>query len=1224
MAEPRRYLGEQLTERLLARGERRIRVGVSSAFFARFGLANPWDFDPLDTGWGSFWFRFGRRRGVLGALWERFDSLGMDWMWPDRDLAAMARMPGSGLGRPRTPWGPFGRPRFSFLLPELEEIEAEEPATRRRFRRRPRRARRALAQPMPLVGAGVPLAEPLPAAAAAALPRGVEPTPVAAPAAARSIAASTAPVGVSSRPSPAAPPPIRALHPLARVLQRQQPTVGGPSLRRALAQDAPALTPFSTRVPVEPPALQGPMAWAETRLEQASSAPIGRPRPVTAPVDGAPPQAARRLLPVLFRSPSLAFLAPEPELEAEAGVEPPSRPARPAARRLPARRPPPVPGELTPPEAPTFVAADTVQAEAPRSAAAPSARAAQRLQQVQHAAPEQADRPYRSLRRASAPATQGAATPLLRAIERAPLSSATPRPVAAEPPVAPRSLDQLLTRAERSPGLPGRLLAPEAHPGDAPRAARAHRGARLLKGERAARPFLLRSPMLAFIDAVEREPGLEAEHVVQDAASARPRRARADRADAPVPRRARAATAALLRAEPPQASGRSVLSHPVGRPSVPAALSISDAAFPGRGRLARLRREATDSSAPWVASPRSMHVPWLPMDRLVQPVPDLPEAGPEAEAPPRARSVREAPSARPRRQAAAPAEPSVAAPPPTRVAPPAAPTPLRASARAAARYAEAWGTPVRPDVTLAAPVPPMPSSTPRPDSQASVSSPARRPVAAAVRAETPAPRRARVLPEAPLPVMAARPEAVAAPSASAPAPRVRPSTTQRALHRLDAGAQLIGPGATPAGQAVASPFGRQAWAFVRAPSTVWLQWRELDAGPTEPLPQQRWSALSMSPSAQARDARPSAPASPAAAPTPRRSWAPLSRSVSAPMRLAPAAAIAPATTPARLFGPVTPALVLPQPEPAERVEAPSAPGVRVRSRTAATSRALPSGRALRRLAAESRVQQRAVAVTGDEAPRVLPPRAPRAALVEPGVIERDQVAPSTIETSVQSGAPRRRARAIETERSIQIAAIDKLLGEGAGAQVLLPALARIKRPEDALRIVLERTLGGRGRSLPAPMRQLVEQVQAAADQPAERSGRRRPARRELRRESLRRQRPTSRRRAAAVPATQASATVHHVQANFRIVGLVKKLEELIHLVDVEHRLAAARSQVRMAEDAPGAQPSVSADDSSGAQAAQAGQDVDALVQNIVEFVSEEMALMSMRRPESPADRNPWF
>ncbi len=88
--------------------------------------------------------------------------------------------------------------------------------------------------------------------------------------------------------------------------------------------------------------------------------------------------------------------------------------------------------------------------------------------------------------------------------------------------------------------------------------------------------------------------------------------------------------------------------------------------------------------------------------------------------------------------------------------------------------------------------------------------------------------------------------------------------------------------------------------------------------------------------------------------------------------------------------------------------------------------------------------------------------------------------------------------------------------------------------------------------------------------------------------------------------------------------MVKKLEALIHLVDVEHRLAAARSQVRMAEDSPGAQPSVSADDSSDAQAQLAGQDVDALVQHIVEFVSEEMALLSMRRPEAPAEHNPWF
>jgi hypothetical protein len=174
-----------------------------------------------------------------------------------------------------------------------------------------------------------------------------------------------------------------------------------------------------------------------------------------------------------------------------------------------------------------------------------------------------------------------------------------------------------------------------------------------------------------------------------------------------------------------------------------------------------------------------------------------------------------------------------------------------------------------------------------------------------------------------------------------------------------------------------------------------------------------------------------------------------------------------------------------------------------------------------------------------------------------------------------------------------------------------------------LRIVLERTLGWRGRgTLPAPVRQLVEQVQAAAETP-EQQPRRRPQA-APRRAALRRRPPAARRSATSAAPTKAAATVHHVQADHRIRGLVKKLEQLIHLVDVEHRLAAARSQVRMAEDSPAARQPGSPDASPEASANQAGQDVDSLVQLIVEVVNEEMSMYSLRRPEDPNDRTPWF
>ena len=353
-----------------------MRVGVSSAFFARFGLDNPWDLDAAGVGWGdpawSAGRRAGRPRGVLGSFWDLFerrlmghlmggvlfrgglglalhhpwadwlpflDHAGDGWMWRDRSLGALARIPGSGLRRPRSPWGPFASPSYSYLLPELEEIEAEEPTARRRFRRRSRKERRALPATLPL-------------AAAAPRPQ----APVAGPVTRAATASSASPLAVAPRRaaaqpwSPAPTPEQRpsrapAAQGMARVLARQQAPVGAPSLRRAvqLRADQPT-SPFASLLSgptVAPPALQSPMHWAETRLQQAEDVTrAGRPRPVAAtasaaPQAGMPPAARRTLQAVLFRSPSLAFLAPVPEATEEQAPE--REPSRRASTRRPAR-----------------------------------------------------------------------------------------------------------------------------------------------------------------------------------------------------------------------------------------------------------------------------------------------------------------------------------------------------------------------------------------------------------------------------------------------------------------------------------------------------------------------------------------------------------------------------------------------------------------------------------------------------------------------------------------------------------------------------------------------------------------------------------------------------------------------------------------------------------------------------------------------------------------------
>ena len=1320
MAGSRQYPGEQLVERLLARGERRLRVGVSSAFFARFGLDNPWDLDSAGIGWGApLWGhggRAGRPRGVLGSFWEIFerrmmghlmggvifrgglglsvhhpwadwlpflDQSGMGWMWRDRALGAFSRLPGFEHGRPRSPWGPFASPRFSFLLPELEEVEAEEPSARRRFRRRPRRARQALEPTLPSAAA----AAPGPLAPAVQVPRpGRAALPL--PAAGARLAARPATPETSwpvlARPTPARAPAAQGM---ARVLERQQASVGTPSLRRAVERRLPesgssfaALQPQPAQVV---PALQGPLAWAETRLQQADEAPsAGRPRPVAsatmaAPVAGMPPAARRALRPVMFRSPTLAFLAaPEPVVDLPPQDEPtrwapPRRPSRtrPAAVAVPTATPrvetvvaaPPRPAAravdrvephaLPAPGQPQPASPPATSVRVPRPAA--SARVAQRLQAVQQLAPPVTEQPYRALRRASsAPSTDSAApTPLLRAVARmpavagaTPLSSASPDAPSAAPT---RSLDRLLMRPASSPGLPGRLHAAErAVPG-----ATVDRGlsATVVRGAQSSTPFRARSPMLAFLDVLEQvqaEPPAQAEPI-RAPRSRRVQRAAPSGSPPPphqtVPQRPlrQAASRALLRGVEPTPGEGSVLPRPVARQSSDQPLSpLSATAFPGRRQLSWVRQVVHDRAALASDPTRAMRVPWLPVDRLVQPSEPLPGLEPDssqprqdARRPARTRAERAAAAApSPRAQAQAAPSPRTQAPtaaPAARAAAPSVPEraptaaasvgaqrpALRASARAVARLAELQAPPAP-----ARPLPAAPSAT------------------ATAHARAPSTARAELSGSAPIAsaatVLPSARALGAAPGAADPAatPASRPpraSGTQRAMHRLEAGPLPSAGIQQAASSAAPSPFSRQAWASVRAPSTVWLQWRE----PSAIEPEEATLRWSPQPSRRAQPGAVSSQSAPVAAAGSPRSWAPVSSAVAAPIRAGGGSAPAPGLGPvvpgqpprARLGAGVAPLFVQPQAAVPPGAARPALPA----------GRALPSGRALGRLAARSRVQQRAVAVAGAPSP-FGGPTAPRAALLQAGAPDVQPLGPDgRPRPSARVGTPRpavaARAAGAPTASpsqapAVQVSAIDKLLADGAGAQVLIPALARVERPDEALRIVLERTLGWRGRGpLPTPVRQLVERVQAAsgeADSPAARS---RSSASGPRREALRRRRPAARRRrSVSAPSTEASATVHHVQANHRIAGLVKKLEQLIHLVDVEHRLAAARSQVRMAEDSPAARQPGSPDASPEAQADQAGQDVDSLVQHIVEAVSEEMSMFSQRRPEDPANRTPWF
>jgi len=89
--------------------------------------------------------------------------------------------------------------------------------------------------------------------------------------------------------------------------------------------------------------------------------------------------------------------------------------------------------------------------------------------------------------------------------------------------------------------------------------------------------------------------------------------------------------------------------------------------------------------------------------------------------------------------------------------------------------------------------------------------------------------------------------------------------------------------------------------------------------------------------------------------------------------------------------------------------------------------------------------------------------------------------------------------------------------------------------------------------------------------------------------------------------------------------LAQKLQQLIHLAEVQRQRDAARAQVRMAEDSAAARA-----ESKGASPTQAGGpqerqvDVEALFREALEFVTDQFEMRRMRRQEEGDGRDNWW
>ena len=188
---------------------------------------------------------------------------------------------------------------------------------------------------------------------------------------------------------------------------------------------------------------------------------------------------------------------------------------------------------------------------------------------------------------------------------------------------------------------------------------------------------------------------------------------------------------------------------------------------------------------------------------------------------------------------------------------------------------------------------------------------------------------------------------------------------------------------------------------------------------------------------------------------------------------------------------------------------------------------------------------------------------------------------------------------------------------------LVQSLAEARDPMEVIQVILER--GDRlavSRNLPTPVAEVIRQIRATAAQElvsprrqAERAASAQsPSAGVLRGRSPRRLASTTRVvRGGRRPAASSVGAGGGLPAS-RLQGLAKRLQDLIHLVQVEDKLFDAQRQVRMA--AEGTEPAGGA--GGGADEAQSkgrSQQLEALKREVLTQVNKEMELRSVRGTE---------
>ena len=186
------------------------------------------------------------------------------------------------------------------------------------------------------------------------------------------------------------------------------------------------------------------------------------------------------------------------------------------------------------------------------------------------------------------------------------------------------------------------------------------------------------------------------------------------------------------------------------------------------------------------------------------------------------------------------------------------------------------------------------------------------------------------------------------------------------------------------------------------------------------------------------------------------------------------------------------------------------------------------------------------------------------------------------------------------------------------ARAMLHALARAGSPQEAARVVVESSAEMRAaRNLPAPLAEVVQQIQQQVHQAAKKATLAAPSARVVAKAHSRGKSDAALPTAAARMARGGSGSDSGEVVSLATMRLLRRLKQLVHIAESDRRLLEAQRRVRMAEDSAHARAEAASAPGTDAAGDAQPVDIDTLGREVLAAVNDKLASRNDRRLEDP-------